>query len=108
MSKISEAQRKYFVSRVTSKMNNVIANLKQQNAAEVTKDAELNLDEYLKTVKVFDDLESLKMFSELIKNGMAWSLQGHYGRTAKHLIDNEYLLDNGDINEGKLEDIGIL
>ena len=55
-----------------------------------------------------DDLESLKMFSELIKNGMAWSLQGHYGRTAKHLIDNEYLLDNGDINEGKLEDIGIL
>ena len=54
------------------------------------------------------DLDTLKMFSELIKNGMAWTLQGHYGRTAKHLIDNEYLLSNGDINEGKLEDIGIL
>ena len=55
-----------------------------------------------------DDFNTLKLFSELIKNGMAWSLQGHYGRTAKHLIDNEYLLANGDINEGKLEDIGIL
>ena len=54
------------------------------------------------------DLDTLKMFSELIKNGMAWTLQGHYGRTAKHLIENEYLMDNGDFNEGKLEDIGIL
>jgi hypothetical protein len=54
------------------------------------------------------DLDTLKLFSELIKNGMAWTLQGHYGRTARHLIDNEYLLDNGEFNEGKLEDIGIL
>lgn len=54
------------------------------------------------------DLDTLKMFSELIKNGMAWNLQGHYGRTAQTLIDNEYLLANGDFNEGKLEDIGIL
>ena len=54
------------------------------------------------------DLDTLKLFSELIKNGMAWTLQGHYGRTARVLIDNEYLLDNGDFNEGKLEDIGIL
>ena len=55
-----------------------------------------------------DDFNTLKLISELIKNGMAWTLQGHYGRTAQHLIDNEYLLSNGDINEGKLEDIGIL
>jgi hypothetical protein len=54
------------------------------------------------------DLDILRMFSELIKNGMAWSLQGHYGRTANSLIENEYLMDNGDFNEGKLEDIGIL
>ena len=57
---------------------------------------------------VMSDLDTLKMFSELIKNGMAWSLQGHYGRTAKHLIENEYLMDNGDFNNEKLEDIGIL
>ena len=54
------------------------------------------------------DLDTLKLFSELIKNGMAWNLQGHYGRTANNLIESEYLLANGDINEGKLEDIGIL
>jgi len=54
------------------------------------------------------DLDTLKMFSELIKNGMAWTLQGHYGRTARSLINNEYLMDNGDFNNEKLEDIGIL
>ncbi len=54
------------------------------------------------------DLDTLKLFSELIKNGMAWTLQRHYGRTAQSLIESEYLLSNGDFNEGKLEDIGIL
>ena len=54
------------------------------------------------------DIDTLKMFSELIKNGMAWTLQGHYGRTAQTLIDNEYLLANGDFNNEKLLDIDIL
>ena len=82
MSKITESQRKYFVSRVTGKMNNVIANLKQQNAAEVTKDAETNLDEYLKTVKVFDDLESLKELEEA-RDAVAGRLES----TAKQIED---------------------
>ena len=60
MSKITEAQRKYFVSRVTGKMNNVIANLKQQNAAEVTKIAQDKFDDYLKSVNVLEDLETLE------------------------------------------------
>ena len=60
MAKITEAQRKYFVSRVSGKMNNVIAGLKQQNAAEVTKDAEESLENYLKAIKVFDDLATLE------------------------------------------------
>jgi hypothetical protein len=55
-----------------------------------------------------NDREMLELFSHLVKNKMAWTLQGHYGRTAQNLIDREYLLSNGDINEGKLEDIGIL
>ena len=60
MSKISEAQRKYFVSRVTGKMNSVIASLKQQNAAEVTKESQNKFKDYLKAINVLEDLESLE------------------------------------------------
>jgi len=60
MAKISEAQRKHFVNRIQSKMGEVISNLKQQNAAEITKQSDEHLDEYLKTIGVVEDLESLE------------------------------------------------
>ena len=54
------------------------------------------------------DLGVIKLFCELIKTKQCWSLQGHYGRTAKSFIDSELIFEDGQMNEGKLEDIGIL
>jgi hypothetical protein len=31
--------------------------------------------------------EIIKLFQELLKTGLCWSLQGHYGRTAKDLLE---------------------
>ena len=46
---------------------------------------------------MMDEVESVQFFSELIKTGLAWSLQGSYGRIAKNLIDNEVLDADGEI-----------
>ena len=49
--------------------------------------------------------EQIELFARLIKSGMAWTLQGHYGRTAKHLIEIGAIDNEGNINWDK---IGIL
>ena len=41
--------------------------------------------------------DTLGLFSKLITTGEVWSLQGHYGRTAKALIQNGYIPVKGDI-----------
>jgi hypothetical protein len=42
--------------------------------------------------------EQIELFARLIKSGMAWTLQGHYGRTAKYLIEIGAIDRDGFIN----------
>ena len=44
-----------------------------------------------------DDAETLTLFGDLVASGLAWSLQGHYGRAAAALIENGYLDRAGNI-----------
>jgi hypothetical protein len=43
--------------------------------------------------------EMVYLFSELVRSGQAWSLQGHYGRMAHRLIELGILMPDGDIDE---------
>jgi hypothetical protein len=42
------------------------------------------------TGQMTDEAEVLEFFQELIDTGLAWTLQGSYGRTARDLIDGGY------------------
>ena len=55
--KISVQQRKYFVERISSSINEKIEMLKQSNAAEVQNISEAAYNKYLKHLKVDKDLE---------------------------------------------------
>ncbi|ATI18852.1 hypothetical protein SEA_DIANE_68 [Streptomyces phage Diane] len=46
-----------------------------------------------------DARETLELFALLVKSGMAWTLQGSYGRTANELIHAGYLTQDGDVTE---------
>tara|TARA_R110002074_G_scaffold160473_1_gene317965 strand:+ start:1035 stop:1274 length:240 start_codon:yes stop_codon:yes gene_type:complete len=41
--------------------------------------------------------EVVDLFSCLIQTGLAWTLQGSYGRTARHLVDCGHLTSDGTI-----------
>jgi hypothetical protein len=48
---------------------------------------------------MLDARETLELFALLVKSGMAWTLQGSYGRTANELIHAGYLTQEGGVTE---------
>jgi len=46
--------------------------------------------------------QSLKLYSFLIKTGLAWKLQGKYGRLANQLVSDGVIDDSGKINWKKI------
>ena len=45
-----------------------------------------------------NDQEVVCLFAELVKSGMAWSLQGSYGRTALALIEEGWIDHEGNVS----------
>jgi len=50
-----------------------------------------------------NDQEIVCLFAELVKSGMAWSLQGSYGRTANALIKEGWIDRKGNVSLAVLE-----
>lgn len=68
----------------------------------------MNIDDIIKYEEGrLNDAQTLRLFSNLIRSGAVWSLQGHYGRTASAMIQDGWISQRGELQD-KCYDNGIL
>jgi len=48
-------------------------------------------------------IDTIELFSDLIKTGLVWSLQGSYGRMAMKFIEMKILDEQGNINQNVID-----
>lgn len=41
--------------------------------------------------------ETVELFAELVRSGLAWTLQGTYGRQARYFIQNGVISETGEV-----------
>lgn len=54
-----------------------------------------------------DESETLELFAHLVETGMAWNLQGAYGRAAQRLIDLGLITADGSVAPQAIEELAV-
>ena len=85
-SKMSVQQRKYFVERITSTINQQILTLRQANAAEVYDVSEKHYKKYLKSLKLDKAIKEHKMHKEKLE-ALYQKIEAVYNEVKNTIVD---------------------
>ena len=85
-SKMSVQQRKYFVERITSTINNQILAMRQANAAEVYDVSEKHYKKYLKSLKLNKAIKDYEFHKKQISN-IYQKLEAVYSEVKNTIVD---------------------